>query len=132
MSQVETTKRGRKGEAKVRWSREEDDIIRTHYAKLGPKRVAAMLPGRTLASVTARGMKLGLSHGGHPPTNSLHADAVGEMVKAGIPTRVIAETLNLSFRSLEQYIYLHGLRAERKLLEVDLAREIAEKYRETK
>lgn len=48
------------------WTTKEVGIVREHYAKMGPREVLALLPGRTLSGVYQRGVILGLRSPSRP------------------------------------------------------------------
>ena len=40
------------------WRRSEDDLLRTRYRELGAKRLARLLPGRSITAIRMRASKL--------------------------------------------------------------------------
>jgi uncharacterized protein YjcR len=57
-----------------------------------------------------------------------NAEAIEEMYMAGIPCRLIAETLGLHPTTLNSRVNDWGLSAERELYRADLAKEIVAKH----
>lgn len=47
----------------MEWTEEEDAVLFAHYARLGAKGCAPMLPGRTAGAIYSRARRLGVSFG---------------------------------------------------------------------
>ena len=105
--QLMAHKLGCRGPVPVRWTSEEDDIIREHYAEgAGFEFIQTLLPGRSASSIFSRADKLGVTSGRYWRDEELqilkeHYPVIGVNVVEQLPgrspesVRIIAARLGL-------------------------------------
>lgn len=111
--------------AGVRWSEEEDNIIRSNFGKLYAEDIAALLPGRTRKAVLHRAKALGLKH--TPETHGAMLSAafdaemeaqLGEPIGEWLMRRYVAEKatyreicreLNINTRTLMRWMRANSI-----------------------